>query len=354
MKIKSATKEYPLEIYQDFSCIKAQEYGAHNFVVIDKNLYGLYGQELFGSVPKGQLYLLEALERNKSIETALEICEKMTMLPAKRNARLLAFGGGIVQDVAGFAANILYRGIRWAFYPSTLLAACDSCIGGKTSLNFKAYKNLLGTFYPPDEIKVCTPFFRTLSEKDYLSGLGEVAKFQVMAGRQGIQKLEGHISALLAREESVLVEFVEDSLEFKKRFIEADEFDRGARVHLNFAHTFGHAFEAVSGYRIPHGTAVAMGMVVANRISLARGWLEPGLVKRAEDVAWKVIGAGLESVGGGIDMEKLVAAMHKDKKQTGKELTAVLLRDGMEAAVVHDVTRHEIEAAVAHLLRQNN
>lgn len=144
---------------------------------------------------------------------------------------------------------------------------------------------------------------------------------------------------------------MEDSLAFKKGFIEADEFDRGARIHLNFAHTFGHAFETVSGYRIPHGTAVAMGMVVANRISLARGWLEHGLVKRAEDIVWKVIGTGVKDAGG-IDIEKLVAAVHKDKKQTGKELTAVLLRDDMDAAVVHDVTRNEIEEAVMYLLRQ--
>lgn len=349
MKIRSAVKEYQLEIHQDFACIKSQAYDSHTFVVIDKNLYR---QELFQSVPKRQLYILEALEKNKNIETALEICEKMTALPAKRNTKLLAFGGGIVQDVAGFASNILYRGIRWSFFPSTLLAACDSCIGGKTSMNFKEYKNLLGTFYPPDEIKVCTPFFHTLSQKDYLSGLGELAKFQVMAGQRGIQKLEDHIGALLAGEDSILVKFVEDSLAFKKGFIEADEFDRGARIHLNFAHTFGHAFETVSGYRIPHGTAVAMGMVVANRISLARGWLEHGLVKRAEDIVWKVIGTGVKDAGGGIDIEKLVAAVHKDKKQTGKELTAVLLRDDMDAAVVHDVTRNEIEEAVMYLLRQ--
>ena len=138
----------------------------------------------------------------------------MTNIPAKRNAKLIAFGGGIVQDVTGFVANVLYRGIHWTFYPTTLLAACDSCIGGKTSLNYKKFKNLLGTFYPPDQIQICTPFFKSLSEKDFESGLGEVVKFNVMYGEKGIKMVEEYINLLLARDEKTLEEFVYNSLAF--------------------------------------------------------------------------------------------------------------------------------------------
>lgn len=350
MIIKSSTKDYQVNIFRDFEKVKALEIDSNTFVVIDKILYGMYEKELFAEIPKEQLYIIEAIEDNKRIETALEICEIMTNIPAKRNAKLISFGGGIVQDVTGFVANILYRGIHWTFYPTTLLAACDSCIGGKTSLNYKKFKNLLGTFFPPDEINICTPFFKTLSEKDFQSGLGEVVKFNVMFGEEGIAKMENNIDALLRREDDKLEEFVESSLLFKKDFIEEDEFDKGVRIHLNFAHTFGHAFETMSHYAIPHGTAVAMGTIVANRISLSRGWLTEDEVLRVENILWKIIHIDAEHIN--VDMDEVISAIHKDKKQVGKELTAVLMKDDMKLNIVHDVTREEIEPAINYVFEK--
>lgn len=347
MIIKSSTKDYEVNIYRDFSKAKALEVDKNTFVVIDKILYSLYKEELFENIPSEQLYILEAIEDNKRIETALEICEIMTSIPAKRNAKLISFGGGIVQDVTGFVANILYRGIHWTFYPTTLLAACDSCIGGKTSLNYKKFKNLLGTFFPPDEVNICTPFFKTLSEKDFQSGLGEVVKFNVMFGEAGIKNMEDNIEALLRREDDKLDEFVNSSLLFKKDFIEEDEFDRGVRIHLNFAHTFGHAFETMSHYAIPHGTAVAMGTIVANRISLSRGWLTQDKVERVENVLWKIINIDVDSIK--VDMDEVISAIQKDKKRVGKELTAVLMKDDMKLQIVHDVKENEIEPAVRYV-----
>lgn len=354
MIIKSSTKDYQVNIYNNFDKAKSIEVDKNTFVVIDKILYGLYEKELFSDIPEDQLYIIEAIEENKTIETALAICEIMTNIPAKRNAKLISFGGGIVQDVTGFVANILYRGIHWTFYPTTLLAACDSCIGGKTSLNYKSFKNLLGTFYPPDEINICTPFFKTLSERDFQSGLGEVVKFNVMFGEQGIVNMENNIDALLRREDDKLEEFVESSLAFKKDFIEEDEFDRGVRIHLNFAHTFGHAFETMSHYAIPHGTAVAMGTIVANRISLSRGWLTEDKVLRVEQILWKIIHIDAKHIQ--VDMDEVISAIHKDKKQVGKELTAVLMKDDMKLQIVHDVKRDEIEEAITYVfghLREN-
>lgn len=347
MNIKSSTKEYQVKINTDLSMAKELSLDETCFVVVDSNVYELYGNELFNNVPKNQLYIMEAVEEKKTVETALEICEIMTEIPAKRNARLISFGGGIVQDVTGFVANILYRGIHWTFYPTTLLAACDSCIGGKTSLNYKKFKNLLGTFYPPDEIRICTPFFKTLSERDFQSGLGEVVKFNVMFGEKGIDNIEKNINDLLERQDDKLLEFVKSSLLFKKGFIEEDEFDKGVRIHLNFAHTFGHAFETMSHYEIPHGTAVAMGTVVANRISLERGWLTLDKVERVENVLWKIIHIDVAHTK--ICMDDIISAIHKDKKQTGKELTAVLMHDDMKLQVVHNVQRAEIENAINYL-----
>ena len=351
MNIRSAEKVYSVSIYDDFQAIENIKVSSDTFLVIDKTLYELYRDQLFRDLPEGQVYILEAAEENKVIQTALDICEIMTTIPAKRNARLISFGGGIIQDVTGFVANILYRGIHWTFYPTTLLAACDSCIGGKTSLNYKHYKNLLGTFYPPDEICICTPFFKTLTERKFKSGLGEVVKFNVMRGEDGIRNMEMYLQDLLCRDESVLRRFVESSLEFKKNFIEEDEYDRGIRVQLNFAHTYGHAFETVSGYEIPHGTAVAMGTIAADRVSLARGWMSEEKVSRIEKILFPIIKIDKNALYTKLD--SILDAMHKDKKQTGKSLTAVLMQeigDKMMLNVIHDLNSDEVRESVEYLM----
>lgn len=352
MKVKSSSKNYSLTMHSDFSFMEKLLKAENALFVIDENIYHLYHYKLFDQINKESLYLLKAEEIRKNIETALEICEIVTKIPAKRNAHLISFGGGIVQDITGFAANILYRGIRWTFVPTTLLAACDSCIGGKTSLNYKNYKNLLGTFFPPDDIHICPQFFQSLSEHDFKSGLGEVVKFNLMFGETGLERIEKHIHLLLQRDEKVLNEYVHNSLLFKKDFIEADEFDRGIRIHLNFAHTFGHAFESVSNYSIPHGTAVALGMIVANRISLLRGWLSADKVQRMEDVLLKIIPIDLSSIP--IDIDSLIMSIRKDKKQTGDDLTAVLMYDNMKLRIVHDLTVDEVETGIHYIYRRDN
>lgn len=346
MKIHSKLKEYELIREPDFGFLKELCVQPDTEYVIDRKVYELY-QELFADIPKERLMLLDAMEENKTIDTALSICEQMTKIPAKRKARLVSIGGGITQDITGFTANILYRGIAWIFVPTTLLSACDSCIGGKTSLNYKKYKNLLGTFYPPDVIHVCPAFFRTLSEKDFESGLGEVIKFNCIAGSEGLRNMEENIDLLLKRDEQTLSRFVGDSLAFKKDFIEADEFDRGERIKLNFAHTFGHAIETITNYAIPHGTAVAIGMIMANHVSVKRGLLAQETARRAEKLLLRVIHT--EEDLSSYPVEAFLGAMRKDKKQIGQQLTAVLMTDReKDLQIVHDLRPEEVEEAVRY------
>lgn len=320
--------------------------------VIDEKVYGLY-KKYFSEIPADRLYTIEATEEHKVIDTALAICEKMTQIPAKRNARLISVGGGIIQDITGFVANILYRGIKWTFVPTTLLASCDSCIGGKTSLNYKNFKNLLGTFYPPDDIHICPAFFDTLSERDFESGLGEVVKFNIMAGKKGLDNIEKNIDLLLERDYNCLQHFVESSLSFKKDFIEQDEFDRGERIKLNFAHTFGHAIETVTKYEIPHGTAVAIGMIMADYISVERGILSPDISSRAENVLLKVIHIGVDL--GNYALDGFIEAIRKDKKQTDTNLTAVLMTDtAKDLKIVNDIKESDVAGALAHFRRVYN
>lgn len=351
MIIQSYAKDYKVEIYKDFSFLGDLFALPDSFFVLDEVVYRLYREQIFQCFEqelKEHFCLIRAEESNKTIETALSVCEKISDLRAKRNAVLVSIGGGIIQDITGFAANVLYRGIQWRFVPTTLLAACDSCIGGKTSLNYKEYKNILGTFYAPDQIYICPSFFKSLSEKDFESGLGEVVKFNIMAGEEGIALLEQDIDRLLLKDNELLEKFVLRSLGFKKSFIEKDEFDRGARIQLNFAHTFGHAFETVSHYAIPHGTAVAMGVIAANRISLKRGWISRELVRRMEALLLKIIHVDWKCLGA--DMGAIINAMHKDKKQIGNSLTTVLMKeDNRELCIVHNTTEAEILEAVEYL-----
>lgn len=341
MNIKAATKTYEVRFESNTSFLRDLAATPNAFFVFDSKVYDLYKRELDG-IPTESMYLLDAVEENKVIDAALSICEAMVSMNAKRNAHLISMGGGITQDVTGFAANILYRGIAWTFIPTTLLAACDSCIGGKTSLNYKSFKNLLGTFYPPDTLYVCPEFFKTLEKSDLESGLGEVVKFNVMGGADTLGDLESSIDALLELDPETVNRFVHNSLSFKKAIIEEDEFDGGKRVLLNFAHTFGHAFEASSNYVIPHGSAVALGLVAANAVSVDRGLLSEGMASRIARLV-EVIEPPYDPAL--IDNDEVVAAVRKDKKQVGSELSAVLLDNDLDLHVVNDMKESEVVCA---------
>lgn len=350
MNIRSRFKNYSVEFIDSLAGIDRLAQASESYFVIDQKVYELYKLD-FCNIPEEKLYLINAVETNKNVDTALKICEQMTKMPTKRNTHLISIGGGIVQDITGFAANILYRGIKWTFFPSTLLAACDSCIGGKTSLNYKGFKNLLGTFYPPDEIRIYTSFFKTLSREDFYSGLGEVIKFNIIAGGTEIETIEKNIENLLQMEPSAISDAVQTSLMFKKTFIEEDEFDHGVRILLNYAHTFGHAFETSSNYEIPHGSAVALGMVVVNKISVNRGLLSTEFAKRIEKICKKILILELRPEWFNLDV--IIASIRKDKKQVSQNIRAILLVEkDISLQVVEDIREEEIIDAVRSLKEQ--
>ena len=173
-----------------------------------------------------------------------------------------------------------------------------------------------------------------------------------MAGLNGLQNMEEHVDELLARDVDVVNHFVRSSLQFKKKFIEIDEFDQGERIKLNFAHTFGHSIEVVTDYAIPHGTAVAIGMIMANRISGQRGYLSEEIIKRCETVLLKVIDIHVELLEQ--PFEKYLKALKKDKKQVDNSLTSVLITnygEESELSIVHDTTESEIKDAVNYFIQ---
>ena len=211
---------------------------------------------------------LAADERVKSLDQIPDVIVRLRTLGVTRSTRLLALGGGIVQDVAAFCSSIYMRGLQWSYLPTTLLGMADSCIGGKSSINVGDYKNIVGTFYPPQTVQVDPELARTLSREQVVAGLCEVAKICFCRGPEAFAEyqalsLRAHNANNTTESEAAMAEMIALSLRSKKWFIEIDEFDRGERLLLNFGHTFGHAFEGASHFHISHGIAVGLGMLAA-------------------------------------------------------------------------------------------
>lgn len=346
IQIKSYMGRYDVIFKDDFMFLSTITKG-EKFVVCDKKVYTLYKNILNEFFNLNEIFLVEAVETKKNIDTSLEICRACTSFSSKKNLTLIAIGGGIIQDIAGFAANILYRGVDLVLVPTTLLSQADSCIGSKNSLNYENYKNLLGTFYPPKYVYICPLFLETLSNLDFNSGLGEIVKFYSISGYDNLRSLENNIEALLSRNSEVVKTFIKNSLNFKKAFIEEDEFDVSKRKLLNFAHTFGHAYEVLSNYAIPHGHAILLGIITANEVSVSRKLLSKELSKRIELICLKAYNAPSLCFD---KTSEVIEIMKKDKKRTGNELTAVLMDRDFDLNVVQNINSNEVESAVSNLI----
>ena len=344
MAIHSAGGDYQVRILEALHEAAAGLPSGHRLWVVDQRVWDLYASVLRPLAGTDRIVPLPIHEGCKDLDTAQELCGTLMELGVRRQTTLVVVGGGILQDLAGFAASILFRGIPWVFVPTTLLAQADSCIGGKTSLNFQNFKNLLGTFWPPQRILLAPSFLATLEADDFFSGLGEVLKLHLMGGAGTLAAYEGLQARLHARDTPALTEAITTSLTLKQGYIERDEHDAGPRLLLNFGHCFGHGLEAVSGYRLPHGQAVVMGMRLANRVALGRGVLDAELAQRADrlfEATLKVKPAAHD-----LDPAPLLAAMGRDKKRTGQGLALILMRSGFAFEQVQDLTQDEVRAAL--------
>lgn len=342
MNVRSCLKNYYIYFDSIENSLKNIKQIDNSIVIVDSNVYGLY-KKIFRRFKN--LLIIKANENSKVLDTALKICDRIVKMKSKRNTTLISFGGGITQDITGYVASVMYRGIRWIYFPTTLLSACDSCIGGKTSLNYKKYKNLLGTFFPPDKIYISSEFFHTLSNKDINSGLGEIAKFSIMQGNKSVSKLLLDLKKLKKCDEKIINYYINKSLKYKKQIIEKDEFDRGDRIKLNYAHTFAHAIETITSYKIPHGTAVAIGCIIANYISLERKYLSIDFVTKCNSILLDII--DVDRVDLLWNFNDFIKIMHKDKKQINKKITAVLVKDDKgNVSIVSNLTNSEIKNAI--------
>lgn len=324
MTVKSRLGDYQVRFHEDYDFLKTILAKPNTVLVIDRKVFDIYKGRLGFLEEVERKYLFDAHEENKTLEKAGEIVEWIVgSSAAKKNLNYVSVGGGITQDVSGFVASTLYRGVSWTFVPTTLLSQCDSCIGGKTSINFGHAKNLLGTFYPPREVHINADFVKTLSDLDRESGFGEVAKFLLMDAYESdfdIARVWAKLAAVTAGSDAV-APIIANSLHVKRNFMENDEFDRGRRNLLNYGHCFGHALEAASDYYVPHGVAVAIGMAFANFGAAIRGFLSQETLDEVNAAIRPLVKQPQRERD--YRSEPLLANMKKDKKRVGAGLPLV-------------------------------
>jgi 3-dehydroquinate synthase len=307
---------------------KAMVPGGGVFVVTDSNVGPLYGAPLVSSLAKAglraTLLQVRAGEKSKTRETKARLEDRMLALGAGRDSAVIALGGGMITDLAGFTAATLHRGVPFVAVPTTLLAMVDAAVGGKTAVDHPRGKNLIGAFHPPRAVFADVATLATLPERQFRSGLAEVVKTAVLGDEALFRRLERSPAAFLMRHPGALADLVAACCRVKGRVVEADERESNLRAVLNFGHTLGHALELLSAYRLPHGEAVSIGMALESRAAAAAGIL---LWKEADRIVALLKALGLPvRPRGRFSPARVLSAARSDKKARGGELRYALPR----------------------------
>ncbi len=300
--------------------------GAH--FVIDKKVAKLYAKKLEPILANASVLYLDATEENKSLDRFPSYISHLVGNRIKRHHKLVAIGGGIIQDITCFISAILLRGIDWIFYPTTLLAQTDSCIGSKSSINSGGFKNVVGTFTSPSKILIDTNFLNTLSDEDFRSGVGEMFKVHAIDSPEALWEISGSYDQLRVNH-ALLIKTIKRSLLIKRKLIEEDEFDYSIRNLLNYGHSFGHAIESATQYAVPHGIAVTIGMDVANYIAARLKYAPMEFYNKAHPLLKKNY-KGYENLT--VPMDEFFAALGKDKKNVDNQ-TLVLILPGADLRI---------------------
>ena len=302
----------------------------HVVIVSNDTVAPLYGDNLKNKLPNADLIVVSDGEEYKTLETVSTIYDKMLAVGADRSTVLIALGGGVIGDIAGFVAATYMRGIKFIQMPTTLLAMVDSSVGGKVGVDLPQGKNLIGAFKQPEIVIMDTQVFDTLPDLQWRCGMAEAVKHGFISDPSLLEP------ELWTKENAVRL--VRKAVQVKVDVVEIDPFEHGIRAHLNLGHTFGHAIEQVTHYEVQHGEAVAIGIVKAARLSHKLGMIDGDLVGQIESIL-KQIGLPTDI---DLDAETWYAAMSTDKKWKGGKSRFVLLTGMGEATVVEGVPKEDV------------
>ncbi len=322
-------------------------------VISDSNVAKLYGQRALNSLAgaglDANLIEFSAGEVNKTLSTTSDLYDRLFALePAiDRDLLIVALGGGVTGDMAGFVAATTLRGVRWLQCPTTLLADVDASVGGKTGVDHAAGKNLIGAFYQPGGVLIDVETLKTLPEIELRSGLAECIKHAVIRDASLLEFIETNVDPIAACDCGVMTELVARNVAVKAAVVAADEKEAGERAHLNFGHTVGHGIEAFIGYgQITHGQAVALGMLAACDIAAEMGLVDSSVRDRIAAVLEKV---GLATSWSGLDVEAIWSIMQHDKKAKAGRVRFVLPTKLGEVEIHDDVTPAQVAASIERL-----
>jgi 3-dehydroquinate synthase len=315
-------------------------YENEDFIFIDRNVYNL-SVDTFKSLNKTNIVVFDAIEENKNIESVLQITDALYNINFTKKNKLIVIGGGITQDVGGFAAAIYKRGIKWTFIPTTLLSMTDSCIGSKVSINRKS-KNILGMFVAPNKIFISDYFFESLNKNDIISGLGESLKLCLIGGNNTFELFKDKF------ENSDYISIIKLSSLIKKKIIEYDEFENNVRKVLNYGHTIGHAIESTTNFFIPHGIAVLIGMYIKNNLFYNDKHLEINkiILNLIDPIYLNLI----------FDYDIFINHILSDKKNNGNNICFILLDEIGKSKITYTQIENinsKLKQIVSNLFRIN-
>ena len=347
---------YNIELHNSFlgltnALAKLQMSGKRICIVSDSNVNSLYGEEVqtllktsdFAAVHR---FVFPAGEENKTLDVITDLYEFLIKQGFDRSDVLIALGGGVTGDMTGYAAATYLRGIRFVQIPTSLLSMVDSSIGGKTGVDFRGYKNMVGAFHMPSLVYVNLSVLNSLDDLQRSSGMGEIIKHSLIRDKQYYQMLISKHDDILALDTDAVTEMIFRSQEIKKQVVENDPKEKGERAHLNFGHTIGHAIEKYADFSLLHGYCVGLGMVAAAYISFLRGNITKDELISVEKI---ISSYGLSVRYSDMDNECIIENCFHDKKKEGDKIRFVLLDDIGSCYTTTDVTKDEMNAAINYL-----
>lgn len=322
-------------------------------VVADETVAELYAPAATDSLASAsfrtELLTFPAGERNKNLATYSSLMDALLGLrpPVDRRTLVVALGGGVTGDIAGFVAATALRGLPWLQCPTTLLADVDASVGGKTAVDHQAGKNLIGAFYQPRGVLIDVEALRTLPAEELRGGLAECVKHGVIREASLLDLIETNAEPIFACDAEVMTDLVARNVAVKAAVVAEDEREAGARAHLNFGHTIGHGIETAGGYGgLSHGQAVALGIVAESRIAVARGMFDKTDAARLENLLERL---GLPVQLGGLDTDEVWRIMQHDKKALDGRVRMVLPTGLGRVDVYDDVTAEEVSRTLASM-----